>query len=195
MRNDDPRHIEPGKRGAHDRLRLVVECARGLVEQEDAGPANQSTRNQQPLPLPTGKGAHSLRNRGMHSHWHCFNVCVQARKPGGVPYLVQRQLNAATNVLIDATGHELGTLQHDADLSAYGADVERVHRLAIEEDGTGFRTFEAQQQPEYRGFAAAGWPDNGKILSRSHPNGNVVENRRPTWHVAKGDLREIEYPR
>jgi hypothetical protein len=39
MRNNDAGHVELGERGAHDRLSLVVERARRLVEQENAGAA------------------------------------------------------------------------------------------------------------------------------------------------------------
>ena len=91
----------------------------------------------------------------MHAHRHSLDVGVKTGKPRGFPGLLQRQLDAATNIVVEAAGRQFPVLQHHAELPAHRADIERVDRFAIEEHHAGFGSFEAQQQPEQRRFAAS----------------------------------------
>ena len=150
--------------GAHGRLRLVVERARGLVEQQDARPAGDRTRDHDALALSAGQRVHALGNEGVHAHGHRVDVAVEAGEPGGLPCLLERQLNAAADVLVEAAGRQLAVLQHDAELPAHRAGVERIERLAVVEHGAGFGLFEPEQQPEQRGFPL---PDGPTIATYS----------------------------
>jgi hypothetical protein len=68
--HDDPRHAKPRQVPRDDPLSDVVERARGLVEQEDPGPARERAGDQQPLPLPAREGAAVQRHQRLHRHRH-----------------------------------------------------------------------------------------------------------------------------
>ena len=68
-------------------------------------------------------------------------------------------------------------------------------RLAVEEHGAGLRLFEAQQQPEQRGFSAAGRADDGDIFARRDPQTDVVEHRRAARHVTEGHAGQLDRAR
>ena len=162
-------HVEIAERGADDRLRLVVERAGRLVEQQDARAARDGARDHDPLPLAAGQRVDAFGDHGVHAHRHRLDVVVETGEPRRLPGVFERQLDAAANVVVDAPRRQFAVLQHDAELTAHRADIERVDGLAVEEYGARLRFFEAQQQPEQRGFAAARRTDDGDIFARRDP--------------------------
>src|SRR5260370_15633836 len=108
------------------------------------GPAGDRAGNHDSLSLSAGQRVHALWDRGMHAHRHALDVGIETGKPRGLPRVLERQLDAAANIVVEAACRQFSILQYHAKLPPYRADVERVERLSIEEHRAGLRPFEAQ---------------------------------------------------
>ena len=108
--DDDARDVQLGERGAHDRLRVVIERASRLVEQQDARMVDQGTGDHQSLPLSARQGVHPFTDDCMHSHRHGLDVRRQSGKVRGFPHRLHRQLRSTTDVLVKAAGGQFSIL-------------------------------------------------------------------------------------
>ena len=76
------------------------------------------------------------------------------------------------DVAEDVAGHELGVLQHDADLAADLAQVERRQLAAVVGDGARVGRLESEKQPHQRRLARARRPHDGHEFARAGPGGS-----------------------
>ena len=116
MRDHDPRYIEIAERCADDRLRLVVERTRRLVEQQNTGPASDRAGDHDSLSLPAGKRVHAFGDHRMHAHRHALDIGIETGKPRGLPSLLERELDATANIVVEASCRQITILQHHAEL-------------------------------------------------------------------------------
>src|SRR5450432_2373942 len=150
MCSHDPRHIEVSERGADDCLRLVVERARGLVKQKNTRAASDGASDHDPLPLAARQRIDAFCDDGIHAHRHRLDVVIETGEPRRLPNLLKWQLGAAANIVIEAAGPQLSILQHDAELTADRADIERVDSLSVEEYRAELGLLKTQRSEERR---------------------------------------------
>ena len=74
----------------------------------------------------------------------------------------------------------LTVLEDDAELLPHGADVEGGQVLAVVIDRPASRPLEAEQQPEDRRFARAGWADQRDELARPRLDAHVLRTGGPS---------------
>jgi len=62
------------------------------------------------LSLAAGERVHAFRDHRMHAHRHSLDVGIKTCKPRRLPRLLQRQLDAATNILVEAASRQFPVL-------------------------------------------------------------------------------------
>jgi hypothetical protein len=110
------------------------------------------------------------------------------RRPRVVP---AEQLRRDADVLGDSHVREQAdALEHVADLSPQCDRIRGLHVLAVDPHGAGARIGQAVDQPQQRGLAGTGRPDDGEEFALVHRERHAVEHglRR----VAIGDVVESD---
>ena len=195
MRDDHAGRLQFFEALAHHRLRAVVERARRLVEKEDARPVDDRARNHQSLPLSARQGPAALADDGVHSHRHRLDVVREAGHARCLPRLVERGGAGADDVGEDVSGHQPSVLQHDADLPPQGSDIETANLLAVVINRSGFDPLEPEQEPQQRGLARTGRPDEGRELARADVEGDIAQHRRAISVVAEFRMVQLDVAR
>src|SRR5690349_14196122 len=83
-------------------------------------------------------------------------------------------------------------LQHDADIAADRALLERAQILAVEQDTPLDRIVETHQERHHGRLAGAARADDGDRLARLHLERNAVEQRTAALRIAEADIVKCE---
>ena len=162
-----------GEAVADDALGHVVKGAGRLVEQEDPGPADDRPGDQEPLTLAAGEVAAPLPDQGVHPHGHRADVVLEAGQPGGLPGVVDAEVGAKPTMLLKMSlGMSCGMLEHDADLPAHLAQVERGQLAAVVGDGPRVGRLESEQEPHQRRLSRARRRRRSPRTPRAGPGGS-----------------------
>ena len=137
-----------------DALALVVERARGLIEDQDARVGHQGARNGDPLALPPGERSAPLAHRGVVALGQLQNEVMGAGERGssdhalhGNGWIDERDVVAHRSV----EQHVL--LQHHADLTAQPGDVDHREVDAVHQHASALRDIEALDELGERALA------------------------------------------
>src|SRR5690606_24755073 len=106
--------------GALDReLRLAVDGARGLVQDQDRSPAEESARDADPLALASGELLAPFAHRGLVSERVMKDEVMGIGRPRGGDHLLGRRFRAAVGeILAQGAPEEERLLKDHADLGA-----------------------------------------------------------------------------
>ena len=173
-------------------LRLVVQRAGGLVEQQELRLRRDGPGDHQPLLLPAGDPAAALGYHRIHTHGHGADVVGDARLFRRVPRLVDGEAGRSENDVGINVALEQAALLHDgADLPAQGAEIETLDVLVVVVDRSLLRLFKAQQEAHERGFSAARPADDGHVFAWSDLEREVVQDVWRIFIIAEADMAEL----
>src|SRR5438552_11089491 len=145
-----------------------VDGAQRVVENEDWRIANQSARNRRALLLTTGERDSALADNGVQSLRERGDVAGEAGLFRGLADLIIARIRAAeADVLGDRLGEEKRLLRDHSDPVAQLTQPNRLHGLAIDENGSRRRLERARDEREQRRLAAAGASDDADRLAVS----------------------------
>ena len=180
VRHDDhapPLRDELAHARADDGLVLRVEGGGGLIEQDDRGVLEQGAGEGHPLPLPAGQGDAALAGAGPPAVGVALDDLVE---PGGgrrPPQLRVGGLRGGdAKVVLNGAVQQVGVLEGDG---------QRAHELrrrdlaqvgAPDPDGAGVDVPEPGDEPEQRGLAGPGRPDDGGQAALGDGDGEVVKD-------------------
>ena len=86
---DDHTRALQGVEVVADRLLCdIVECTRGLVEEDDVGLRDQGSRNEQALLLSATKSATTLAHHGVKSHRHATHIVLKTGQAQSLPCFI-----------------------------------------------------------------------------------------------------------
>src|SRR5260221_3634006 len=156
-------------RGAADRLiRVRIQRARRLVEDEQLCFAKQRARNGETLLLAAGDLHSSLADDGVEP---LLRTAEERLRGGTTPYVealrVRRARPHEQEVLANGAAEELRVLRHEADRLPEAVQVHPFVRHLVVENGTVARAIEADEQLHQCGLARAGWTDECERFSAS----------------------------
>ena len=116
------------KRGAHPCIGSHVERGEGIVEEVDGGPADDRTRDGQPLPLSTREIDAALRDAHGQSVGVVAHEAIGGRHPHRVPHLVLGRVSfAVAQIVGDGAGEQISTLWYHADRRPQLLGIEVAH--------------------------------------------------------------------
>ena len=102
----------------------------------------------------------------MHPHGHGADVVRDSRHFRRFPGIVQAQFRRGNDDIgIDIPLKQLSVLHDHTDMLPQRFEICLCEILSIIIDRSLLRLFKAQHQPHQGGFSAAGFPDNGHILT------------------------------
>ena len=196
VRNRDRRPAlgQSVERLLHEPLRLGIERACRLVEDEYRRIAQNRPRDRDPLLLSPREAVTALTDDGLIAFGQRCNHMVDARRLGGpLDLLVGCIRLGEPQVLAHRLVEEVGLLRDDTDqvgerLKAQIADVHTADR-----DPSSAGLVEPRGQIAERRLAGAGLPDQCGRRARRHGEGDVLE--RPVLAVAKPNLVEDDVAR
>ena len=174
-----------------DVLALVVERARGFVEDEDARIEDEGARDGDALPLAAGEEAAALADEGVVLLREFLDEGVGAGEVRGGGDLFVGGVGAGDlDVLLDGAAEEHAVLEDDADLAAepgwlYLRDVD-----AVDEDAAALGEVEALDELGEGGFAGAGAADDADLGARRDAEAEAFEDVAAVRRVAECDVLE-----
>ena len=167
-------HLAP-----HVVVGLDVQAGHRLIEDEDAGVAQDHPGDRQPLPLPTRQGGAPLADDRVVAVGEADDVVVDLRLTGsGLDLGVGSVETAVGDVRPDRRGEQEGFLQDEPDLGTNRVAIERAHIVAVEGDHTGVGMVEPGDQADEGALADAGLTDDSDALPRLDPEVDAAEHRR-----------------
>lgn len=154
-------------------LRLRIESANSLIEQDHLGVSHESPRDSDALPLAAGElaatraagRAESLGQGGdevprVGSATGGFDLRLGGRFPGDV------DVHAERDVFADASGEQGGFLLDEGQPAAVEAGVYRIQgSRAVDCDCAGIRVVESFQESDHSALATPGRADKGDELT------------------------------
>src|SRR6185437_6241796 len=170
----DPVGDEDGGAALHDLaqvvqdlvFRLGVHAGEGIVQDEDAGVADDGPGDGGALLLATGQSNATLSHRGGVLLGKILDI-------GGDAGTLRRQadrlfiglVGAESDVLLHRIAEQERFLGHKADRAAQGFQRVIGDGAAVEQDASGGRVVNAGNQADQGGLAGAGGPDNGQAAA------------------------------
>ena len=153
---------------------LRVQCAEGLVEQQHAGFDRQRTRQCDALPL-TARELIWISIR-QPVELHQLQKPTHARTDLGLGRALATRLDAQPEGDVVEHRHvpeKRVVLEHETDLAALHREPGRIR--AVDDDATGIGHFEAGDDPQQRGLAAARRSEESDEFAMPDVERNVVE--------------------
>src|SRR6266849_6661720 len=149
--------------GKNALLGLRVDAGEGVVEDEDAGVADDSAGDSSALLLSTGQGDAAFSDNRFVFMGEALDVGIETGDFGGLTNLIEIVIGKAEgDVAADRFAEEVGVLRDVADGAAQGVERPFADGAAIDEEFV-FGSFpEARDERGERGLAAAGGADDGE---------------------------------
>ena len=157
------------ERGLHRGLVLVVQAARGLVEDDDGGILEEQPGDGQPLLLPAGHPVAPLADDGVEPVGQLGDGLVDLRGPAGRLQLGRRGVGlGVAEVVADGLVEEVGILADDADGGAEGLAGQIAHVVAVDADRAARDVVEPRDERGQGRLARARRADDRDQLARLH---------------------------
>lgn len=181
-------------RGLNQRLALVVQGARRLVEDQDFRILQNAACNGDALPLPAGKRNASLADLPRKAARHFLDKLEGVGEVGGADHVLHRRLRTpVADVFLDGAREEEVFLENDAEVLAVGVVFEPPQVNAVNEDAPRGDIVKTCQQAHDRRFAASARPDQRNHLAGLYVEGEIAHGR--TVGIGKTHLLELDAPR
>jgi len=174
-------------------LALVVERARGLVEDEDRRVDRQRARDGDALALAAGEIDAALLDERVIAVAQAADELVGAGEARhGDDLRAAHAGIGERDVLVQGAVEQQIFLQHDADLRAQpgGVDLRDVH--AVDEHLPCLRDVEALDELRERRLAGAGPPHDSDDLTGPDRERDVLDRLRRAGLVAEGDAAKLD---
>ncbi|MNX22582.1 hypothetical protein D3C86_525670 [compost metagenome] len=184
VRNHHPRHLQALQALGNDRLGLVVERARGLVQQHEVRLEREGPSDDEALALPAREVDASLGHHRVHAHGHGIDIRFEARRMSSLPGLRLRDERPRRDVFEDRSRLKLCGLKDDPQLSPDGPHIEMGEILAVVGDHARFRGLEAEQEAQEGGLPGSRGSHQGDVLAGGGMQRDVAEDGLP--YVAIG---------
>lgn len=185
---------EPQQRLLDRRLRLRVERARRLVEQQDPRIPHQGAGDGDALALAAREAGAALpHDRVDASRQLAHELEGVGVAEGREDPLLAHSREAVGDVVADRALEEHRLLRHDRDRAAPGAQVESLGVDPVEEDAAAGRAEEAQHEVEHRRLARARRSDERDGLPRLDVEGDVA-HADAVGSVLVGHVLEADPP-
>jgi hypothetical protein len=154
---------DAAKTGQDALLGLRVDAREGIVEDEDAGVADDGAGNGGALLLSAGEGDAALPDYRVVFVGEAFYIGIEVGDFGGLADLVEIVIRETeSDVAADGFAEEIGVLGNVANGAAECVQRPSTDGAAIDEEFA-FRSFpEARDEGGEGGFAAASGADNGE---------------------------------
>src|SRR6266852_5998591 len=124
----------------NDALGFVVEGARGLIEDQNAGIDDERPRNGNPLPLATRQRAAVLADHGVVAFGKSRDEVVRSRKPRGASDGIQGLARIGQGDIVPHRAiEEKILLEHDPHLTTEPGGIDLGHVHAVDEDTAALR--------------------------------------------------------
>ena len=168
-------------------LALVVQGARGLVEDEDGRILQEYAGDGDALFLPAGKPCPAFTDEGVIAVREFADKVVDIGAPGGFNDLVHGGARSAVgDVVPDGAGEEIDVLLDHADLASQALKGQGAHVFSVDGDPAACHVIEAGQERADCCLAAAGRADEGDGSSGRDLEGYMGEDGRVVIAVVKG---------
>jgi len=140
-----------------------VDAGKGVVEDEDAGVADDGAGDGGTLLLAAGEGDAALADHGVEAAGKFEDLGGDVGDGGGLFDLVGGGVGRAEgDVVADGVGEEEGLLGDEADVLAKVGEGKRADGTVIDEDGAGGGVLQAGNEVYKGGFAGAGGANDGQ---------------------------------
>jgi hypothetical protein len=150
-------------------LRLGIQCARRLVEDEQGRFAEQGAGDRHPLALATGQPLVAVTDAGPLPFRELPEVSVERRSVQRVGDRLVARLPVQAHVVRDRRPEEGGVLVQEGDGRGPRRRVVLVHRRPVDEHAPGRGGQEPGHERRQRGLAAAGRTDEADAVPGVHP--------------------------
>src|SRR5271157_1666829 len=146
---------------------MGVDAGEGIVEDEDAGAAEQGAGDRGALLLASGESDAAFAYGGVVAFGETFDVLGDVGCFGSGFDVVQRDVTvfaryAEGNVFADGIAEQECFLRNEADVAAQRVEMELANGAAVDEDRAGLSVVDARDQVDKRRFAGAGGADDGE---------------------------------
>ena len=173
-------------------LRLRVQSGGGLVKQDDAWVLQYGPCDGDPLLLAAAEPEPALADHGEVRVREAEDAVVDAGGAAGVVHhLVRRVRVRVLEVVHQSLVEQDRVLRNDADVAPERLDADVADVLSVDQDPAPGGAVEAEQEPEHRRLAAAGFADESRGgAGRGHVREPV--ERRLARVVGELDLVELD---
>ncbi|KAJ6798774.1 PGP1 isoform X1 [Iris pallida] len=181
----------PAQRLLHAPLRLRVERAGRLVEQQDPRLLEERPRDRDPLPLPPGELRPSLPDPRLVPPRHARYELVRVRLRRRLHHLrLRRRLLPVRDVLVDRRREEARLLRDDRDGVPERLQVVLADVLPVHQNAPGARLVEPLDQRQDRALPAPAGPDQGERAPGAGAEAQVPQDGQ----VGLARVREVHVP-
>ena len=167
---DDDRRAaaqQPVERVLDQDLGRPVDVRGRLVEDQDARVGEQRARDRDQLTLAGGQAGAALAHLVLEPALEAARDAVDADRARDVLHLLVGRLGLReADVVGDRAGEQERVLEHDAELAAVGAQLERAQVVAVDADRALVRVVEAADELRGRRLAAARLADEREAVPR-----------------------------
>ena len=160
----------------HEHLVFCIECARGLVEQQDRRILQDGTCNGKPLALAARQRDAALTQAGLIAFWQSANEGIGLGGLGGGLDVGHACIRGAIgDVGGNGVGKERDILRHESNALAQHVKIGLAHIDPVDHHAPRLGIEEPQQHGKQRRLAGTGRADDGDRLARRHAQGELVE--------------------
>ncbi len=179
----------------YQKLRLVVQRAGGLIQQQDGRILQKDPGDGQALLLPAGQLHPPLAHMGVIALRQRHDKLMGARLLGGLLHLLQGGAGLAVNdVVKDGAGEQVDLLLHGADGAPEAFQGKVPHIMPVYHDLPAGHIIKAGNQVAQRGFAGAAGPHQGHALPRRHLQVDLVQHKAGVILIAEADILKGDLP-